>query len=155
MTREIHSRAQGLISAARVEGISPADRDWLDAHLQSCSSCLECANETEQAIRSLHQVSVQVDSALVARTKRAVRVRAHELEGRRSQLLPLWMLCAISWLLGGITLPLVWRGIDWVGQYIGLPTPVGIVLLIIWWALPTLAVAVFAGAIGSKAADER
>lgn len=150
MTQEIHRRAQGLIAAARVEGISPADREWLDAHLQSCSSCSEFANETEQAIRSLHLISVSVDPQLAARTRRAVHLRAKELQGQQSQLVPLWMSCALSWVLGGITLPLMWRGIEWVGQYLNLPSPVGILLLITWWALPTLAVAVLLGAKGSQ-----
>jgi hypothetical protein len=154
VTQELHERAQGLIAAARVEGISAADREWLDAHLQYCSSCSEYANATEHAIRSLHLISVRVDPALVARTKRAVHVRARQLDGQRSQLWPLWMSCAISWVLGGITLPLVWRGIEWVGHYVNLPSPVGIFLLVLWWALPTLGVAAYISTKGAKAADE-
>ncbi|HLY59498.1 MAG TPA: hypothetical protein VKV95_01915 [Terriglobia bacterium] len=154
MTQELHNRAQGLIAAARVEGISPTDREWLDAHLQNCSSCSEYASDTEHAIRSLHLISVQVDPALVARTKRAVHIRARQLNGQRSQLWPLWMLCAISWVLGGITLPLVWRGIEWVGQYVNLPSPIEIFLLVLWWALPTLGVAAFISSKGAKAAGE-
>jgi hypothetical protein len=154
VTQELHERAQGLIAAARVEGISSADREWLDAHLQNCVSCSECANETEQAIRSLHLISVQIDPALVARTKRAVHLRAREIHGRHSQLWPLWMSCALSWVLGGITLPLVWRGIEWMGQYVNLPSPVGIFLLALWWALPTLGVAALISTKGAKGADE-
>ena len=154
MTKDPHSRAQELIAAARVEGISPSDHEWLNAHLQDCSDCFKCATETEQAIRSLRQVQVQIDPALVARTKRAVHLRAREIQGRQSQLWPLWMSCAISWVLGGITLPLVWRSIEWVGQYMDLPSPIGYLILVIWWALPTLAVATFVSAKKSQAAGE-
>lgn len=154
MTQELHERAKGLIVTARVEGISPAEREWLEAHLQGCPNCAEYAGEMEHALRSLQQVSVRVDPALVARTRRAVHLRANELHGRQSQWFPLWMSCAISWVLGGITLPLVWRGIEWVGQYINLPSPIGIVILLIWWALPTLAVAAFVGAKRSPTAGE-
>ncbi len=154
MTQELHERAKGLIATARVEAISPAEREWLEAHLQSCPNCATYAGEIEHALRSLRQASVQVNPELVARTRHAVHLRAHELHARRSQWFPLWMLCAISWVLGGITLPLVWRGIEWVGQYINLPSPIGIVILIIWWALPTLAVAAFVGAKGSQAAGD-
>jgi hypothetical protein len=154
MTQELHQRARGLIAAARVEGISAADRQWLDGHLQSCESCSECASATEQAIRSLQLASVQIDPALVARTQRAVHLRSNEIRAFHTQLVPLWMSCAISWVLGGITLPLVWRGIEWVGQYVDLPSPVGILLLVAWWALPTLGVAAFISAKGAKATDE-
>lgn len=154
MTQELHERARGLIATARVEGISPTDRDWLDAHLQSCASCSECASATEQAIRSLQLAPVQIDPALVARTQRAVHRRSNEIRAFHAQLVPLWTSCAISWVLGGITLPLVWRGIEWVGQYVTLPSPVGILLLVLWWALPTLGVAALISAKGVKTADE-
>lgn len=154
MTQEFHERAKGLIATARVERISPAESEWLQQHLQGCPNCAGYASELEHALRSLQQTSVRVDPALVARTRRAVHLRAGELHAHKSQWLALWMLCAISWILGGITLPLVWRGIEWVGQYINLPSPVGILILILWWALPTLAVAAFVGAKGSPAAGD-
>ena len=155
MTQELHERAKGSAATARVEGISPTEREWLEAHLQTCPNCAGFAGEMERALRSLRQVSVRVDPDLVARTRRAVRLRAHELHERQSQWLPVWMSCAISWVLGGITLPLVWRGIAWVGQYINLPSPVEVLILIIWWALPTLAVAALVGANRAQGADER
>ncbi|MHB8653970.1 MAG: hypothetical protein ACYDA9_08840 [Terriglobia bacterium] len=154
MTKDLHDRAKGLAAAARVEGISAADREWLDAHLQSCAVCQEFSSATERAIRSLHLVTVKVDPALVDRTCRAVHRRASELRAPQSQLIPLWMSCALSWVLGGLTLPLVWQGIEWLRRYVDLPSPVGVVLLIVWWALPTLVVAAFVGAKGSQAASE-
>lgn len=152
MTKDLHERAKGLVGADRVEGIPAADREWLDTHLQICTACQNFAGATERAIRSLHLVPVRVDPALVDRTRRAVQVRAHELRGQPSQLLPLWMSCALSWVLGGLTLPLVWQGIEWLRRYVDLPSPVGFLLLIVWWALPTLAVAVFLSARGTQSA---
>lgn len=155
MTKDLHERAAELAAAARVEGISTADREWLDAHLQSCAACQEFSNATERAIRSLHLVSVQVDRALVDRTRRAVHRRASELRAPQSQLIPLWMSCALSWVLGGLTLPLVWQGIEWLRRYVDMPSPVGVLFLVVWWALPTLGVAAFLGANRSQGADER
>jgi hypothetical protein len=155
VTKELHDRAKGLVAAARVEGISAADREWLDTHLQNCTACQEFASATEQAIRSLHLVSVRVDPQLVARTRRAVQLRARDLRGPQSQLIPLWMSCALSWVLGGLTFPLVWQGIEWIRRYVDLPSPVGFLLLIVWWALPTLAVAVYLSARGTQAAGGR
>lgn len=154
MTQELHERAKGLIATARVEGISESEHEWLAGHLQSCPNCADYAGELEHALRSLQQISVQVNPALVVRTRRAVHLRANELQGRQSQWFPLWMSCALSWVMGGLTLPLVWRGIEWIGQYINLPSPVGILILITWWALPTLVVAAVAGAKGKVSARE-
>jgi hypothetical protein len=152
--KDLHEKARQLIAAARVEGISPADRDWLDAHLQSCLSCSESAMATEQAIRSMRQFAVQVDPALIARTKRAVHLRSREIQGFHAQLVPLWTSCAISWVLGGVTLPWVWRGIEWVGHYLNLPSPIEVFLLVLWWALPTLGVAALMTTRGAKATND-
>jgi hypothetical protein len=145
VTQEFHERAKGLIVSARVEGISGNDREWLEQHLQGCAECTAHAGEMENTLRSLRQVSVQVNPELVARTRLAVHLRASELHGRQSQWIPLWMSCALSWVLGGLTLPLVWQGIKWVEGYLSLPSPVGIFLLMLWWALPTLVVAALVG----------
>ena len=152
MTKDLHDRAKELAVASRVEGISASDRAWLDTHLQNCAACQEFSSATERAIRGLHLVPVQVDPALVDRTRRAVHRRASELRGRQSQLVPLWMLCALSWVVGGLTLPLVWEGIEWLRRYVDLPSPVGVLLLIVWWALPTLVVAVYLSARGTQTA---
>jgi len=109
---------------------------------------------TEQAIRSMRQFAVQVDPALIARTKRAVHLRSREIQGFHAQLVPLWTSCAISWVLGGVTLPWVWRGIEWVGQYLNLPTPIEVFLLVLWWALPTLGVAALMTTRGAKATND-
>ncbi len=155
MTQELHERARGLMDTARVEGISATDQAWLDAHLDSCAECAQFAAATEGALRTLRQVSVQVDPALVARTRRIVHLRASELNSRQSQWLPLWMSCALSWILGGLTLPWVWQGIQWAGRYVNLPGPVNILFLLVWWALPTLVVAALVASGSSKAVRDR
>lgn len=155
MTADLHEKAKRLIAADHVEGIAAADRRWLDAHLAACSGCSEFASATERAIRSVRGLSVRVDPELVAHTRRAVRLRAVELRGQQAQWLPLWMSCAVSWVLGGLSLPLVWRGIIWVEQYVKLPSPVWIILLMLWWALPTVAMAAVLGAKRLQATDER
>jgi hypothetical protein len=155
VTQEFHERAKGLIASARVEGISGNDREWLEQHLQSCVECAACAGEMENTLRSLRQISIQVNPELVARTRRAVHLRASELHAQKSQWIPLWMSCALSWVLGGLTLPLVWQAIKWVESYLSLPSPVGIFLLMLWWALPTLVVAAFLGTRKTWAAGRR
>jgi hypothetical protein len=155
MTNDLHEKAKRLIAVAPVEGIANADRAWLDAHLESCAQCAELATSTERVIRDLRSVTVPVNPELVDRARRVVHLRARELQVRQAQLLPLWMSCAVSWVLGGLTLPLVWRGIEWMGRYLELPASVGILLLFFWWALPALAVAAWASARGSRTASGR
>ncbi len=155
MTADPHENAKRLIATDHVEGIAGADREWLDAHLATCATCSEFASATELTIRSVRGVSVGVDPELVARTRRAVRLRAAELRGQQAQWLPLWVSCAVSWVLGGLSMPLVWRGIVWIEQYVNLPSPVWILLLMIWWALPTLAMAAILGSRRLQASDER
>lgn len=155
MTADPHEKAKRLVATDHVEGIAAADREWLDEHLESCPSCSEFASATERAIRSVRVMSVRVDAELVARTRRAVRLRAAELRGQQAQWLPLWMSCAVSWVLGGLSMPLVWRGIVWIEQYVNLPNPVWILLLMLWWALPTLAMAAILGARRLQGSDER
>jgi len=155
MSADAHEKAKRLIAARYVEGIGAADREWLDGHLETCSDCSEFARATERAIRSVRGVSVRVDPELVARTRQAVQLRASELRGRQAQWLPLWMSCAVSWVLGGLSMPLVWRGVVWIEQYVNLPSPVWILLLMLWWALPTLAMAAVLGARQLHASDER
>jgi len=155
MTTGLHEKAKGLIAAAPVEGIAVADRAWLDAHLEGCEQCAALANSTEHAIRDLRSVAVHVNPELIDRTRRVVHLRVRELHVQQAQLLPLWMSCAISWVLGGLTLPLVWRGIEWMGRFVHLPAPIWILVLFLWWALPALAMAAWAGARGPRTTSGR
>jgi predicted anti-sigma-YlaC factor YlaD len=155
MMEDLHERARRLIAAKGVEGISTNHQAWLDAHLEGCSACAEMAEAVERAIRTLRSVTVQVNTELVDRTRRVVQLRAHELRGRQAQLIPIWMSCALSWLLGGLTLPLVWRLVEWVGLYVKLPDDIWVLVLVLWWTLPTLAAAALLTAKGSQVSGDR
>jgi hypothetical protein len=141
MTEDLHAKAKRLIEAARVEGISQADRGWMDGHLEGCARCAELAQSTEAALRSLRSVSVRVDPALVSRTQRRVHLRARELSAQRATLLPLWIFCALSWVLGVVSAPLVWRACEWLGHWTGVPDLMWQMGFVLWWTLPALGVA--------------
>ena len=145
-----HERAERLIAQARVETISPEERAWLERHIEECSRCAGLSDATARALRSLRSVTVQVDPELVKRTQLMVRFRAHQLEGERAGMLPVWVSCAFSWILGIATAPLVWRGFEWIGHRIGVPNLVWQAGFVLWWLLP----AFFAVAVASLAGRE-
>jgi anti-sigma factor RsiW len=155
MKEDLHERATRLIAAKRVEGNSTNDQAWLAAHLEGCPACDEQAEAAERTIHALRQVTVQVNTELVDRTRRVVQLRAQEMRVRQAQLLPLWMSCALSWVLGGLTLPLLWRAVGWLEGYVKLPDAVWVLVLVLWWALPTLAAAAILIAKGSLLSDEK
>jgi hypothetical protein len=141
MSKELHARAEQLIAQERVEGISAADQRWLRQHLSECASCAARAGATEQAIRSLRGLSVPFPKTLASRTQFRVRMRAQQLRGE-----PRWRMvytaCGISWAFGAATAPYVWRGLEWAGHRLGLPSIVWELGFGLWWALPAAVVAV-------------
>jgi len=143
-----HQRAQHLMLEAQIDpgAMSPTDRHWLAAHLEGCEACAASARSLTSAVEQLRAVSVAVDPELVARTRLLVKFRTRALERQRSWLLPVWVLCGLSWVLGVLTAPLVWRGFEWVGHRAGLPTLVWAGGFVLWWAFPAAVVLILLGA---------
>lgn len=141
MNKNMHERAERLIVAARVEGIDASDRGWLDRHLAECPQCAAVHEATESAIQSLRSVSLEVDPALIRATRLAVHRRARELRERPIRMLPLWIFCTLSWVLGAVSAPYLWRGFEWIGRRVGVPDLMWQTAFLLWWALPAVAVA--------------
>jgi hypothetical protein len=141
MTNNMHARAETLIAKERVEGISPAEQEWLGQHLRECSRCSESASATQQALRSLRTVSVSLPRELAARTQFRLRLRAQELRAREPRWRLIWAMCGASWVAGAATAPYVWRGLEWFGHRAGLPDLVWRMGFGVWWALPAIVAA--------------
>lgn len=141
MSEDIHRRAERLISATRIEGIAAAERDWLDGHLEACAACSEYVRTTERALWAMRSVSVQVDPQLISATRLRVHLRARELRVPQVSMLPLWISCALSWVLGVVSAPVVWRGFAWVGHHVGVPDLMWQTGFVLWWVLPAAAAA--------------
>jgi hypothetical protein len=141
MGDDSHERAERLMVQARVETITPEERAWLDRHTEECPRCAGLNDATERALRSLRSVTVQVDPELVKRTQLMVRFRAHQLVGERAGMLPVWVCCTLSWILGIVTAPWVWRGFEWLGQHTGVPNIVWQAGFLAWWLLPAVVAA--------------
>ncbi len=155
MSQDLHERAERLIAQDRVEGIPTAEHEWLEAHLEGCLRCRELSSATERALRLLRSVPVQVDRSLVQATRLRVYLRALELRDERSRLRGLWVSCALSWLFGVVTAPLVWRAFAWVGHRMSLPDLIWQMGFALWWAVPALAGVAILAAQKAQSAGER
>ncbi len=138
MSAGIHDRALQLIAQERVEGISPAEREWLAAHLQDCAHCAELARQTDQALRSMRTAAIPLPRGLASRTQLRVRLRAEELREHGLGRKLLWTIAGVSWALGIASAPWVWRAFEWVGHRTGAPKLIWEVGFVMWWAVPAL-----------------
>jgi len=138
MSAGIHDRALQLIAQERVEGISPAEREWLAAHLQDCAHCAELARQTDQALRSMRTAAIPLPRGLASRAQFRVRLRAEELREHGLGRKLLWTIAGVSWALGIASAPWVWRAFEWVGHRTGAPKLIWEVGFVMWWAVPAL-----------------
>jgi hypothetical protein len=134
-----HERAQRLMDRDRVEGIALEERRWLDAHLAACETCAAWAEAGEAALRMLRSVSVAVPPGLATSATLLVRERGAQLRKQRAQNLALAAACALSWVAGVASAPLVWRLFAWLGSALDLPGMVWQLAFVFWWFVPAAA----------------
>jgi hypothetical protein len=70
-----------------------------------------------------------------------VRRRAEELSAQRLRNVGLVVGCALSWLVGVASAPLVWRIFAWIGNTFDLPRIVWVLGFTLWWLVPVAAAA--------------
>jgi len=139
MSEDVHARAKRLIDQERVEGIlADAERVWLAEHLRGCNACVAAADQTEHALASLRNASVEMPRGLARRAQMSVRLRADEMQERSAGRKLLWAVSGVSWALGVASAPWVWRGFAWAGEHVGMPKPVWEIGFVLWWAVPAL-----------------
>src|SRR5271170_8386448 len=142
MSDSLHARAEKLIAQEHVEGISQPERDWLSAHLRECAACVQVAQQTSNALRTLRSAPIPLPRGLVGRTQFRVQLRAQEMREREPKRRLLWIMCATSWALGIATAPYVWRAFEWAGDRMGLPRLVWEMGFGLWWTIPAVVAAV-------------
>jgi hypothetical protein len=136
---EIHKRAQEFFAKSLVEGISGAERVWLDQHLRDCSDCAREIRATHELLGALRSVPVTIPRDLAARTQLRVRLRAQETSpGTQNNGIVLWLITGISWLLGILSAPLVWRAFAWIGAEFSIPKLALQMGFVFWWTVPAL-----------------
>jgi anti-sigma factor RsiW len=135
MPEDLCVRARRLVEQDAVEGISAEERGWLERHLESCEACSGVAEQTRGAIRLVRSSKVEVPKDLAFRTQFRVSLRAQELRaGQRGWIL--WGSLGLSWAVGVVSAPWVWRTAEWAVTRVGLP-PSGATLMVgLWWAAP-------------------
>ena len=141
MNGDVHRKARRLAAQDRVEGIAAGDREWLDRHLERCAECSGFAGETDEALRSLRSFPVALPPELAGRTRLRVYLRVRDLQGQRSGQWAAWAACGVSWAVGIASAPYVWRGCEWLGHRVGLPSLMWKMGFALWWAVPALLVA--------------
>ncbi len=140
-----HRRAEELIETALAVGrgeLPGADRAWLDAHLEQCSSCAAQAAAVRNLVQALKAVPVQFSPSLVRTTQLQVRRRAHELGERRANMAMLWIACGLSWAWMLLTTPYLWRAFAWAGQRTSVPDMVWQGTFFLVWFMPASVLAV-------------
>jgi anti-sigma factor RsiW len=141
MREDIHERAVRLIDKLRVEGLSAEERDWLEAHLESCAQCQKQARETERALRALRSAVPRFDDTLVRTTQMRARIRAREIIENAARMRALWISCTLSWVLGVVSAPLLWRGFEWIGYRWAISRAVWMTGFALSWVAPAVVVA--------------
>jgi hypothetical protein len=145
MREDIHDRALKLIDKMQVEGLTAEEGGWLEAHLESCALCQKRARETERVLGALRSAVPRFDVALALKTQLRARVRAREINENAARMRALWISCALSWVLGVVSAPLMWRGFAWLGHRLEISRPVWITGFALSWVAPAaIAAAVIA-----------
>ena len=141
MKENSHERAIQLIDKMQVEGLSAEERDWLQAHLESCIQCQKRELETEHALRALRSAAPRFDVALVLATQMRARIRAREILENAARIRALWISCALSWVLGVVSAPLLWRGFASLGHRLAISRAVWMTGFALSWVAPAAIVA--------------
>ena len=138
MTENLHIRAQKFFAQSLVEGLAPADQSWLEHHLSECADCAGEIESTRDLLQALRNVPVSVPRDLAARTQLRMRLRAQESVQPSQGSFLLWLITGLSWFVGVLSAPLVWRGFAWVGSYFHVPRLAVEMGFVLWWAVPAL-----------------
>jgi len=138
MSEDLHARAQRLFTESVVEGLAAGDEAWLREHLRGCVECARYAEASREILRALRAVPAMVPRDLAARTQLRVRLRAQEALSTANGTFWLWVVTALSWLLGVFSAPLVWKGFAWLGNSFGVPKLALEMGFVLWWTVPAL-----------------
>lgn len=149
-----HERARRLIDQELIEGLEKTERNWLETHLAACETCTGRVAATDAAVRALKSVSVRVPRGLAASTSLRVREEAAKLKQRRARNVALIAACAISWIAGVASAPLVWRFCEWIGSTFGLPRIVWELGFLSWWLVPAASAGVVILWVSARAQSE-
>jgi hypothetical protein len=138
---EKHEKARFLLHRSLVEGISPEDRHWLDAHIAQCAECGRCADLSARAVRALDWFAIELDPAAALRVENVVRGRAEGMRSAEAHAKSLWIGTAVAIFLTIAGSAVTWRPLAWLASQWNLPSSVWHIVFAAFWLLPSLLLA--------------
>jgi hypothetical protein len=141
MPIENHEKARFLLDRSRVEGISPEDRHWLDAHVAQCAECGRHADLSARAVQALDWFAFELDPAAALRVENAVRSRAGQMRSAEAHATRLWIGTALAIFLTFTGSAVAWRAVAWLASQWNLPSRVWQIVFVAFWLLPSLLLA--------------
>jgi predicted anti-sigma-YlaC factor YlaD len=155
---DAHERARRLIALANPGALSGADRvasgaglsdkllsderssiAWLAAHLETCESCREFADNIREAIHGLRAIPIAADRSLVSTTQMLVRRRSLELRRRQERLWLVTVSCTAVAFFALLSAAALWRGFEWLGERAQLAPLIWQVGFLVFGVTPALA----------------
>jgi len=141
MPLENHEKADFLVHRALVEGISPEDRQWLDAHVGQCAECGRYADLSARTVRALDWFALELDPAAALRVENVVRSRAEEMRSAEAHAKRLWIGTAVAIFLTFTGSAVTWHTLAWLASQWNLPSRVWQIGFVAFWLLPSLMLA--------------
>ena len=141
MPLENHEKARSLLHRSLVEGISPEDRRWLDAHVGECAECGRYADRSARAVRALDWFALELDPAAALRVENIVRSRAEEMRSAESRAKSLWIGTGVAIVLTFTGSAVMWRTLASLASQWNLPSRVWQIGFAAFWWLPSLLLA--------------
>ena len=138
---EKHEKARFLLHRSLVEGISPQDRHWLDAHVGQCADCGRYADLSARAVRALDWFALELDPAAALRVENVVRSRAEEMRSAESHAKSLWIGTGVAIFLTFTGSAVAWHTLAWLASQWSLPSRVWQIVFAAFWLLPSLLLA--------------
>ena len=133
-----HERAFELTCMAFAETISKNDRQWLEAHLASCTDCRARNQHTDGMVAALKTVSISADVDLVQSTRRRVRALCLQRETRNRRMRPIWISSAFASAWMACTAPYLWQSFDLTGHWLQIPDLLWQMGFLVAWFTPAL-----------------
>ena len=141
MPLEKHEKARFLLDRSLVEGISPEDRLWLDAHVGQCAECARYGDLSARAVRALDWFALELDPAAALRVENVVRSRAEGMRSAESRAKSLWIGTAVAIFLTLAGSVVTWRPVALLASQWNLPSRVSQIVFVAFWLLPSLLLA--------------
>ena len=141
MPIENHEKAGFLVHRALVEGISPEDRQWLDAHVGQCAECGRYADLSARTVRALDWFALELDPAAALRVENVVRSRAEEMRSAEAHAKRLWIGTAVAIFLTFTGSAVTWHTLAWLASQWNLPSRAWQIGFVAFWLLPSLMLA--------------